>query len=168
MKYCVEALDRGVLHILVIKFGDFDTFHFLKKYWLRYLPRIINILALWEDLFALYQLANAEEKKTAWLRQEVERRVSASLRFAWISAVVLVSKAVSRALYRIVDTATNRCHGERRFPCTRGYLEKYWQRYWALRFRVVKFWLVYLALKKKYSQLRQEVKRRVFASLRFP
>jgi hypothetical protein len=74
--------------ILVIKFGDFETFHFRKKYWLRYLPRIVNILALCKDLSFMYNLAAADD--VHWLRQEVERRVSASLRFACISAVVLV------------------------------------------------------------------------------
>ena len=119
-KYCVKAMEQGLLHVdAVNKSGHTFGFvlvdswlFFVWKYWYRYwalkpsvqkfwtllltaefdhrivLHRCVDIPALWEDLFALYQLANAEEEKTAWLRQEVERRVSASLRFAWIAAVV--------------------------------------------------------------------------------
>ena len=50
------------------------------------LRRTALIPALWEDLSFIYNLATAED--VYCLGKEVERRVSASLRFAWIAAVV--------------------------------------------------------------------------------
>ncbi len=50
------------------------------------LRRTALIPALWEDLSFIYNLATAEDVDC--LGKEVERRVSASLRFAWIAAVV--------------------------------------------------------------------------------
>jgi hypothetical protein len=124
MKYYVQAMERGVLHVDAINshgntFGIvfiFDTLYFEDKYWLRYwalkpsvqkfwklltsfcdsrrreahrlraLSRAVLIPALWKDLYFIYNLASA--KDLYWLRQEVEQRVSASLRFEWIAAAV--------------------------------------------------------------------------------
>jgi hypothetical protein len=101
-----------------IVFGfETSALYFEDKYWLRYwalkpsaqkfwtvlagnwnlrkrevcrpalLPRAVLIPALWEDLSFIYNLASAKDH-LHWLRQEVGRRVSDSLRFAWIAAAV--------------------------------------------------------------------------------
>jgi hypothetical protein len=46
-----------------------------------------DIPALWEDLPFLYNLAAGNGRRLAWLLPELDRRVSASLRFAWIAAL---------------------------------------------------------------------------------
>ena len=51
------------------------------------LSRIIQIPALWEDLSFLYNLVEEHSSRLAWLLPELDRRVSASLRLAWIAAV---------------------------------------------------------------------------------
>ena len=122
IKYCVEAMERGVLHVDAVNvygdtFGSVCVFCDCRhKYWLRYwalkpsvvkfwtsfaasyddrdvrlqkavvLDKIAVVFALWEDLCFVYNLGG--KKKIPWLRQEVERRVSASLRFAWLASVV--------------------------------------------------------------------------------
>ena len=53
------------------------------------LSRIADISALWEDLSFIYNLAAGDGNRLAWVLPELDRRVSASLRFAWIAAVVL-------------------------------------------------------------------------------
>jgi hypothetical protein len=51
------------------------------------LSRAALIPALWEDLSFIYNLVTAADN-LGWLREEVKRRMAASLRFAWIAAVV--------------------------------------------------------------------------------
>jgi hypothetical protein len=91
------------------------VFAWEQKYWLRYwalkpspakfwtllltrecyhsdaLPRIIDIPSLWEDLFFIYNLVAVNARRLSWLLpeldRELDRRVCASLRFAWIAAV---------------------------------------------------------------------------------
>ena len=125
LKPCVEAMERGILHVdavnslgntlgIVLSIETDYHFEFQHKYWLRYwalkpsvqtywtiltkksnwdrpliLSRAALIPALWEDLSFIYNLATAADN-LGWLREEVERRVSASLRFAWIAAVVVL------------------------------------------------------------------------------
>ena len=52
------------------------------------LSRMADIPALWEDLPFLYNLVAVNGCCRAWLLPELDRRVAASLRFAWIAAVV--------------------------------------------------------------------------------
>ena len=51
------------------------------------LSRIADISALWEDLSFLCNLVAVNGYRLAWLLPELDRRVSASLRLAWIAAV---------------------------------------------------------------------------------
>jgi hypothetical protein len=51
------------------------------------LSRIADIPALWEDLSFLYNLVAENGYCLAWLLPELDRRVCASLRLAWIAAV---------------------------------------------------------------------------------
>ncbi len=121
-KPCLEAMERGILHVdavnslgntlgIVLGTETDYPFEFQPKYWLRYwalkpsvqtfwtilisknnwnrptiLSRAALIPALWEDLSFIYNLVTAYD--VHWLRKEVERRMVASLRFAWIAAVV--------------------------------------------------------------------------------
>jgi hypothetical protein len=48
-----------------------------------------DIPALWEDLPFLYNLVAVNDHRMAWVLPELSRRVSASLRFAWIAAVTV-------------------------------------------------------------------------------
>ena len=52
------------------------------------LSRMADTQALWEDLFFLCDLVAKHSPSLAWLLPELDRRVSASLRLAWIAAVV--------------------------------------------------------------------------------
>ena len=51
------------------------------------LSRMADTQALWEDLFFLCDLVAKHSPSLAWLLPELDRRVSASLRLAWIAAV---------------------------------------------------------------------------------
>ena len=87
-----------------------ETGGFELEYWLRYwalkpdvktfwtkitavhfqtliLSRMADIPALWEDLPFLYNLVAVNGCCRAWLLPELDRRVAASLRFAWIAAL---------------------------------------------------------------------------------
>ena len=63
---------------------DLRNFRCLQK---TVLSRIVHITALWEDLSFLYNLNAEAGNRLAWLLPELARRLSASLRFAWIAAV---------------------------------------------------------------------------------
>ena len=52
------------------------------------LSRMAHISALWEDLPFLYNLVAVNGCRLAWLLPQLDRRVAASLRFAWIAALV--------------------------------------------------------------------------------
>jgi len=100
-------------HTFGVVFINEASYHFQHKYWLRYwalkpsvqkfwtvlinycpmscletvLLKTGGIAALWEDLSFIYNLV-AATRNVRGLREEVERRMTASLRFAWIAAVV--------------------------------------------------------------------------------
>jgi hypothetical protein len=100
-------------HTFGVVFINESSCHFEDKYWLRYwalkpsvhkfwtvlinycpmscletvLLKTAGIAALWEDLSFIYNLV-ATTRNVRGLREEVERRMTAALRFAWIAAVV--------------------------------------------------------------------------------
>ena len=126
LKPCVEAMERGILHVdavnslgntlgIVLSIETNFPFEFQHKYWLRYwalkpsvqkfwtvlinycpmscletvLLKTAGIAALWEDLSFIYNLAAGDGNRLAWVLPELDRRVSASLRLAWIAAAVV-------------------------------------------------------------------------------
>ena len=128
MKYWVEAMERGLVHVdAVNKYGDTlgvafvreSELYWQQEYWRRYwarkpnvynfwtnvtrivlpgcyqaviLSRMADIPALWEDLPFLCNLVTVHSSRLARLLPELlpelDRRVPASIRFAWIAAVV--------------------------------------------------------------------------------
>ena len=72
----LQKLENEYSHLM--KAGDFQE---------TVLPRMADIPALWEDLTFLYNLVAMHSPSLAWLLPELDRRVSVSLRLAWIAAV---------------------------------------------------------------------------------
>ena len=72
----LQKLENEYGHL--IKAGDFQE---------TVLPRMADIPALWEDLSFIYNLVTKHCSSLTWLLPELDRRASASLRFAWIAAV---------------------------------------------------------------------------------
>jgi hypothetical protein len=111
---CILAMERGQLHVDAtnqyglttgaVHFVDHYYFHsiFWHKYWalgpdvatfwsgIRGYADTKDILkntpALWSDLAIVQRFA----AKNSWLESEVHERIRASLRFAWMAAVVLL------------------------------------------------------------------------------
>jgi len=116
---CLEAMERGVLHVdgtnkeghtlgvvYVLDVENGNSFHpsLWQRYWalgpdvvtfwstipgmccLHVQDILMDTPALWTDFAIVQSFAS----KHTWLAHEVDRRIRASLRFAWIAAVTVL------------------------------------------------------------------------------